>query len=60
MDLLAKNKRRNWDAIDWCKEKFGPVGTHWRVRYDTGTISYRDEFQFVSEKDAIIFAITWV
>jgi len=60
IDLLEKNKRRRWEPLDWCEEKFGPGGTRWRIRYDTGTITYRDEYQFVSEKDAIIFAIRWL
>ena len=46
---------RYWEAVDWCDERFGTDGTRWRDRYSSDR-----EFKFASEKDAIIFAITWV
>ena len=57
LSSLGKNNERNryWEAVDWCVERFGTEGTRWRDRYRSDR-----EFKFASEKDAIIFAITWV
>ena len=47
--------RYSEEAIDWCKEKFGPLGRRWFFQSTLGM----HKIYFIDKRDHMMFLLRW-